>query len=61
MTHAPDCRGHADWFTGHAAHIKSRGAGGKFELDNLRWLTPECHRFEHNGMKPVPAKGRIES
>ena len=41
---------------GEMAHIKSRGAGGKDELSNVRTLCPEHHRLEHNGGKPVPKK-----
>ena len=56
IEHAPDCSGVADWDHGHAAHNKSRGAGGKFELDNLRWVTAACHRWEHSGGKVVARK-----
>jgi hypothetical protein len=56
IEHAPDCSGVADWDHGHAAHNKSRGAGGKFELDNLRWVTAACHRWEHSGGKVIPSK-----
>lgn len=37
------------WESGHLAHIKSRGAGGKWILDNLRTLCMRCHMAEHNG------------
>jgi 5-methylcytosine-specific restriction endonuclease McrA len=39
-----DYYGDFDVFTcGHAAHIKSEGAGGKYEVNNLILKCPKCH------------------
>ena len=45
------------WESGHLAHIKSRGAGGSWEPDNLRTLCMRCHMAEHNGgFRVVPRR-----
>ncbi len=31
------------WSHGHLAHVKSRGAGGKWTFENLRWACHVCH------------------
>src|ERR1039457_2920334 len=51
---SPCCWISASWYAGQAAHIKSRGAGGAFELNNLLWLCPACHQWQHNDGKPIP-------
>jgi hypothetical protein len=35
-------------FHGHLVHIKSRGAGGKWTMENCRWGCVECHSGYHH-------------
>lgn len=57
-----DCKKPVRWESGyldsmHLMHIKSRGAGGSWELSNLLTGCPECHMKRHNcGGKPCPSK-----
>jgi 5-methylcytosine-specific restriction endonuclease McrA len=45
------------WNSMHLMHIKSRGAGGSWELSNLLTGCPECHMKRHNcGGKPCSSK-----
>jgi hypothetical protein len=41
---------------GHLVHIKSRGAGGSWEMDNLLLGCPPCHLISLHieGFKPEP-------
>jgi 5-methylcytosine-specific restriction endonuclease McrA len=45
------------------AHIVSRGAGGKWEMSNLRTLCKKCHTLEHaygkSFQKPCPKKAAL--
>lgn len=54
--HAPDCPRAVPLHRGDPAHNKSRGSGGEWDLINLRWVSRQCHRWEHQGGKPVRAK-----
>jgi 5-methylcytosine-specific restriction endonuclease McrA len=50
----------------HAAHIKSRGAGGEDTLDNLVSKCLDCHigkehSYGPSGIKPVPRKPSPEA
>lgn len=33
---------------GHLVHVKSRGAGGKWTMENSRWGCVECHSGYHH-------------
>lgn len=47
------------WGSMHLMHLKGKGAGGDWSMDNLATGCPECHTKRHNaGGKPVPAKER---
>ena len=35
--------GDTPWDHGHFVHIKSKGAGGKFTVENGRWGCYQCH------------------
>jgi hypothetical protein len=54
--HAPDCPKAVPFHRGDPAHDKSRGSGGEWALENLRWTSRQCHAWEHNGGKVVPKK-----
>ena len=46
------CQGCGRWINlaeSHAHHIKTRGAGGGDELENLALLCWKCHRAVHDG------------
>ena len=57
-----DCGNHVYWESGyfgsmHLMHIKSRGAGGDWSMENLLTGCPECHAKRHNcGGHPLPRK-----
>ena len=55
---APDCAGWAGENTcGEMAHYpRSIGAGASDQLSDVKWSCRACHRWQHNGGKPVPAK-----
>jgi hypothetical protein len=43
-------------FYGHLVHIKSRGAGGKWTMENCRWGCVECHiGYQHTKGVPIDA------
>jgi hypothetical protein len=41
---------------GHAAHLKSKGAGGKWTMSNIRWSCHLCHLVGLHNPKPCPPK-----
>jgi len=47
--HCQGCGRFVMFSDGHLHHIKSRGAGGSWDLDNLAWLCVECHANVHAG------------
>lgn len=57
-----DCGRWVRWDSGyldsmHLMHVKSKGSGGDWSMENLRTGCPECHSKRHNcGGKPVPKK-----
>jgi 5-methylcytosine-specific restriction endonuclease McrA len=36
-----------DWYSGHLHHVVSRARGGSDELENLLFITSECHKNLH--------------
>jgi len=49
------------WCSMHLMHLKSRGAGGTWDLENLRTGCQWCHVKRHNaGGKPCPPKPKME-
>ena len=60
VEHAPHCPGLVSWLHGDPSHIKSRGSGGEWSLDNLLWQSRQCHRWQHQGGKVVPKKPTVE-
>jgi 5-methylcytosine-specific restriction endonuclease McrA len=45
------------WNSMHLMHIKSKGSGGDWSMDNLATGCMWCHQKRHNaGGKPCPAK-----
>lgn len=47
------------WDHAHAVHGKSKGAGGKWTMDNIRLGCWHCHlEWLHAGGKPCPPKVR---
>ena len=45
------------WDHGHFVHIKSKGAGGRFNAANGYWGCHECHLgYHHNKGIPLPEK-----
>lgn len=58
--HAPDCPLAVSLHRGDPAHNKSRGSSGAWELQNLRWVSRQCHNWEHHGGKVIPPKSRKE-
>ena len=38
--------GPTPWSRGHLVHLKSRGAGGKWTMENCRWRCHWCHLVE---------------
>lgn len=50
-------RGH--WNSMHLMHLKSKGSGGDWSMENLATGCLYCHAKNHNaGGKPVPPKPR---
>jgi 5-methylcytosine-specific restriction endonuclease McrA len=46
-----------EWNSMHLMHVKSKGSGGDWSMDNLKTGCLECHAKRHNaGGKPVPRK-----
>ncbi len=43
------------WNSMHLDHIKPRGSGGTWGLENLQTLCPQCHDLKHHP-KAVPPK-----
>jgi RNA-directed DNA polymerase len=41
------CGERVDWYSGHLHHIVSRARGGSDEMDNLLFITPDCHKNMH--------------
>jgi 5-methylcytosine-specific restriction endonuclease McrA len=41
------CGQPVDWWSGHLHHVLSRAKGGSDELDNLLFITPDCHKTLH--------------
>jgi hypothetical protein len=49
--------GDSPLFHGHLVHVRSRGAGGKWTMENCLWGCVECHiGYSHTEGKPIPAK-----
>lgn len=49
------------WSSMHLMHIKSKGSGGDWSMQNLATGCLTCHQKRHNaGGKPCPAKPRKE-
>jgi hypothetical protein len=57
----PDCitgvlpfEGDTPWDHGHLVHLKSRGAGGQWTMQNCRWGCHVCHLvgIHQKGLKP---------
>jgi len=47
------------WNSMHLMHIRGKGAGGDWSMDNLATGCLDCHGKRHNaGGKPVPRKPR---
>jgi hypothetical protein len=44
------------WDHGHLVHLKSRGAGGSWSLDNCKWGCYICHLVGLHNPKSVPPK-----
>jgi hypothetical protein len=40
--------GESPLFYGHLVHVRSRGAGGDWTLENCRWGCVECHSGYHH-------------
>jgi 5-methylcytosine-specific restriction endonuclease McrA len=48
------------WWSMHLMHIRSRGAGGTWDMPNLVTGCLFCHQKRHNaGGKPCPPKSRV--
>ena len=41
------CGARVDWYSGHLHHVVSRARGGSDELENLLFITSECHKNLH--------------
>lgn len=48
--------GFSPWDHGHLVHIKSRGSGGKWTLENCVWGCHVCHLVGLHNPKSVPSK-----
>jgi hypothetical protein len=44
------------WDHGHAVHLKSTGAGGRWTMENIKWGCHPCHLVGMHNPKSVPAK-----
>jgi len=45
-----------EWNSMHLMHLKSKGSGGDWSMENLATGCLTCHSKRHNGGKPCPPK-----